>query len=364
MCHLGFLTLRRARDEAGGLVPTPPGPPIPPADAAPSALASLAFARRLADFGRPFGIAVVAFTPDDLRPDGTVRAVLFSGRSVRRATIPMPEAVYDFVRTQPTDAFRRYLAARKAGRWPSPSRGGSEKWRLDRILRASPLAPHLPETILWTGDAEARASAEALLAGGDVIIKPRAGTGGRGVVRIPRDTPPSALRRALGALPPGRHLLQRYIPHAAGDRVYDVRVLVQKTPDGVFRPTGAGVRTNDRRRFVTNLARGGRALPLNAYLLRVRRFSPARAETLQHDLFRLATAAAEALEAGLGPLVEVALDVVIDPEGRLFIVEANTKPGRELFRLLGDRAAYRLSHLRPLFYLCAWARNTASIRRA
>lgn len=348
MCTVGFLTYRRP----GGRYD------------------SLAYARRLADVGRRLGITVVAFSVDDLLPEGgAVSALRFTPHGApRRQTLPMPDVVYDFVRHHPTAAFRRYAEARRQALWPSPSRLGSNKWTHYKALRKTPLSRHLPETVLWDAS-DARKTEKLLrrlLAGGDVVVKPANGTGGRRIALIRAGTPLSEARVFLS-----RHyrrrktLLQRYIPHAVGDFVYDIRLLVQKNAAGAWAPTGIGVRRNARHALVTNLARGGRAVRLHEYLINARGFSTSEAENIEAELLTFGLQVAAHLDRSLeSSLVELGLDLVLDPEGTPYLLEANTKPDRKTFLRLGDRAAYGLAHARPLLYLCAWAENNASTRWA
>lgn len=56
------------------------------------------------------------------------------------------------------------------------------------------------------------------------------------------------------------------------------------------------------------------------------------------------------LEESCGRLGELGLDFGIDAGGRIYLLEANSKPGRTVFRLTGDRRAARLAAENPLRY--------------
>ena len=47
---------------------------------------------------------------------------------------------------------------------------------------------------------------------------------------------------------------------------------------------------------------------------------------------------------------ELALDLAIDREGRIYVLEVNPKPAREVFARSGDSETYRKALLRPLEY--------------
>ena len=56
------------------------------------------------------------------------------------------------------------------------------------------------------------------------------------------------------------------------------------------------------------------------------------------------------LEDSYGALCELALDLAIDKNGKIFILEVNPKPAREVFIQSGDPEAYHRSIVRPLEY--------------
>ncbi|WP_277714094.1 YheC/YheD family protein [Paenibacillus mucilaginosus] len=65
---------------------------------------------------------------------------------------------------------------------------------------------------------------------------------------------------------------------------------------------------------------------------------------------RLAAELPEALEAGYGRFAELGIDFGVDRDGRLWLLEVNSKPGRSVFTLLGDARAAEAALLRPLQY--------------
>jgi len=63
----------------------------------------------------------------------------------------------------------------------------------------------------------------------------------------------------------------------------------------------------------------------------------------------LALAAAEAAESSFGRFAELGLDFGVEPDGRLWLLEMNSRPGREAFAGFAGGTA-RTAVERPLLY--------------
>jgi len=156
------------------------------------------------------------------------------------------------------------------------------------ILAAAGLP--VPRTVVVQDAAAAEQAWEEL--GGDCVAKPLFGSRGRGIYRCRSAATVAASVAANG----GVAYLQEFLPHAG----WDVRVLVVgEEAVGIRREAAAG-------EWITNLARGGRGLPLE--------LPPAWA-----DLARLAARAVGASLAGV--------DLVPLEDGRVLVLEVNAVPG-------------------------------------
>jgi hypothetical protein len=60
------------------------------------------------------------------------------------------------------------------------------------------------------------------------------------------------------------------------------------------------------------------------------------------------------LESSYGALCELALDLAIDRNGKIWLLEVNPKPSREVFKQAGEREVYRKAIVRPIEY-ALWA---------
>lgn len=88
---------------------------------------------------------------------------------------------------------------------------------------------------------------------------------------------------------------------------------------------------------------------------------------LYQELISAAALLPPLLEESCGRLGELGLDFGIDAGGRLYLLEANSKPGRTVFRLTGDRRAARLAAENPLRYarhllLAPWQQTTSCFK--
>ncbi|WP_036724954.1 YheC/YheD family protein, partial [Paenibacillus forsythiae] len=119
----------------------------------------------------------------------------------------------------------------------------------------------------------------------------------------------------------------------SGGQPFDVRVLMQKDGNGRWTLGGMAVRLGPRGSLTSNLHGGGTAVHPASFLRK--QYGGAAANILAE----LALASAflpPLLEAGFGRLGELGLDFGIDPGGRIWLLEANSKPGRSAFALTGD----------------------------
>jgi hypothetical protein len=349
-------------------------------------LEELPYFRKLSDQGHALGLDVFVFTTEDVKPDkAAILALSYDGargRWARRWTA-VPDLVYDRCRYLDPAKFHEIKAFRN--RFPELlylSRPFANKWGIYQSMSANErLRPHLPVTQPFSGipDAVKFVKKHKL-----VYLKPRNGTGGRGIIRVEQTSPGRYLlqgrnqnrvilapQRATGAQLSSRlgtmGLTERYVVQQGihvtlpNGRVHDFRLLIQKNGGGEWEVTGCGGRIGPPRSITSNLHGGGTGAPTDR-LLALRFPSRSRVEDIKRTMYEIAYAAAEHLETQYGPLCELGIDLAVDPDGGVWLLEVNPKPSREVFRKIGEEETYRRAVSRPLEY-ALWLYRESRRRR-
>lgn len=336
------------------------------------------FAKKLSEAAGRLGMDLFVFSPAEYEE----RTEELSGYRFRegewaKERCPLPDIIYDrcfFRNAEERTACRAVLAAiRERHPAPVPSLNGSlpGKWEVYNALRQDlSLAPLLPPTV-WLDRPETLL--QLLRSHNDeIFMKPSAGMQGKGAMHLkhsPVTGQWSAAGRTRSNLPFRRrfedypamvqwigrfmhqasYIAQPYLHLLDPDgNPFDLRVLVQKTGKGRWAVTGSAIRTGSSGSVTSNLHGGGTANPSFEYFSRL--FGAAKAEQMLNKIQQAALRAAERLENGCGRLAELGIDFGIEPNGRIWLLEANARPGRSSFQQLGDRKTELLSVERPLRY--------------
>ena len=195
-----------------------------------------------------------------------------------------------------------------------------------------------------------------------VYVKPRAGSGGTGVMEIVRCGGGRHVIRTLAATYeswgdqaardrvmdlagryPGESrgfLVQRGISAEPADERrfprFDLRLLMQKNGQARWVLTGLAARVSQTRGPTTNLSNGARSEEAEP-VLDALYGRPLRKEIL-HRAAEASFAACGILESEFGPIGEVGLDIVPDAAGTPWIIEINARPGRNVFKRIAHSA--------------------------
>jgi glutathione synthase/RimK-type ligase-like ATP-grasp enzyme len=333
------------------------------------------FYARLCAAGRAYGLDVFVFSP--LRLDEytqTVRGYTFlSGADGwTERDFPLPDLIYDrafFVRREDYERHKaavRSLHALK--RIPYLGNGLKSKWEMLGFLRRDPkLRPYLPKT-------ERLGQPDQTLAwlkrSRQVFLKPEAGSQGKGTLMAERtDTgfrvqardyennqvehsfphELSFIRWLRSFTGKRRYLIQQYLELTAeSGEAWDIRALVQKNNTGRWELAGLAVRLGGQGSITSNIHGGGE--PLEAEVFLKSRFGPNKAAEIMRTLQFLIGRIPPVLEASNGRMAELGLDLGVDRNGRVWIIEVNTKPGRSVFRTLGRQDAIQRAERNPIAY--------------
>ncbi|WP_150267234.1 YheC/YheD family protein [Paenibacillus tepidiphilus] len=342
--------------------------------------------RRMIIEGSRIGLDVFVFTPMDVHSSKElIHALVYDPASGKwsRKWRAFPGMIYDRCRIQRSHRFQQLLQFRaKYNHLTFLNRPLRNKHTVHQTFaQKSRFRQHLPETLLYQSSADlVRMLKFAPL----VYVKPINGTGGRGILRIERLRDQKGMydiqgrRQSRQIIAPrkvslarlesivrqwcagGRFIVQQGIPlRLPGGRVHDYRMLVQKNGQGIWELTGMAGRVGAARSVTSNLHGGGHAVRAEK-LLKEWLGSEERVDKVMKTAEKLGLEAAAYLEDSFGALCELALDLAIDREGRIYVLEVNPKPAREVFARIGDSATYRKALVRPLEY-AMWVHKNKSV---
>lgn len=225
------------------------------------------------------------------------------------------------------------------------------KWLLsDRVLRR-----FVPETKLFT-----RSSLNEMTGRYKMLyFKPTNGTGGNGIARIVRTSSSrkfrvkkdaktyeassaSSLFGQLKNIARGRsYLLQKGIHlQACRGRPFDLRMTMQKAGGGNWVPTVMFVKLGKLNNVVTNYHQGGK-LALVEQTLQRSGYTRTQIDRYKQQLKTLGMQTARCFDRHSVRFKELGLDVALDRDGRLWILEVNTRPSFSALKSLADKSLYR-----------------------
>jgi len=125
-----------------------------------------------------------------------------------------------------------------------------------------------------------------------------------------------------------KYILQKGISLASIDnRIFDIRAQVQKDGQGIWQFTGAAVRLAASGKFVTHVPNGGSKRDYYLTIKEVFGSSSSVMQELDKQLKTICHTVPQILEDSLGiNLAVLSIDIGIDRDGRMWIIEVNSKP--------------------------------------
>lgn len=218
------------------------------------------------------------------------------------------------------------------------------------FLRHSTLVDHLPETRWHT----ATNAMEMLRRYAAVYIKPDGASGGTGIIKVRRrqsgyeiikgfrrkHANSVTLYKALKSFERSskKYIVQRGIKLARiNGSIFDVRMYLQKTAVK-WNISGMVARVAARNMQVTNAHQGGYAKTLNKSLLSVFKSDKGKVTKCIKILRKISLIMAAVVERRFPDTNELGIDLGVDQDGRVWIIEANTRPKHQLFTQLRDKS--------------------------
>lgn len=330
----------------------------------------ISFFTHLAKEALQMDTQVFIFSPGDVRHEGKVSGLAYHpGKGWIQQACPTPHLVYDRFRNMNPHAFRQFVRFRDEHKLNFLNSRLAHKWNLYRYLEGNlTIAKWLPETHFLH---HAQDVHELLKKYPTIYVKPVNGTGGKGILSISRQANHqfqilgrNAQRKKIKTTFHTLSSVSSFVSNWTKETKYivqqglnlewetgfitDFRLLVQKNGQGNWSITGMGGKIGPKNSATSNLHSGGKAVEPNSFLRRY--FSEEKCRSLQQECMDLGFITAQYIEEKFGRLVELGIDLGIDKEGRLWMIEVNNKPGRDIFRQMGDLATYRKAVRRPIEY--------------
>ena len=221
-----------------------------------------------------------------------------------------------------------------------------EKWEVYQALKDHQLAHTLPVTQLFTK----KNLDEFTSSFDEIFIKPRDGSLGKGIIKViclPNGrfcyAPVSKNRtewkkaKSINDLYQGilhlsgreahKMILQQGLPLARFQkRIFDIRTLIQKDGSGIWTYVGGGVRIAGPDRFVTHIPNGGKHGRLGEIIPAVFG-NTVQVADVEAQIQAVVRWVPQTLENNTKlNLAVLSLDLGIDPSGKVWIIEVNSKP--------------------------------------
>ncbi|MCF6094129.1 YheC/YheD family protein [Microaerobacter geothermalis] len=236
------------------------------------------------------------------------------------------------------------------------------KWMVHTVLlRNEEIRPYLPETIPLRKAKDVFSLIEKHHA---IYLKPVIGSVGRGIIRIrkleykayklsfwdgsEKVWSKRELVRFLRTLRRNCLIQQDVRLAKINGSPFDIRVSVQKGQDGKWMVAGMVAKVAALRKKVTNLARGGKAIPLEK-VLEQSSFHEKKEELLK-EIEKTSLLIAETLNQEYENIADLGLDMGIDRTGYPWFIEVNVRDQRYSFESAKEHASFRRTYENPMAY--------------
>lgn len=331
------------------------------------------FISQLITASRRMGVIAFAFSPYNINYNKrTVNGYSYGKNGWIRKTYPLPDVVYPRVSGYSYKGLQVRRRMEKYGcLFINPPLIG--KWQTYKIISKNPeLLPHIPDTNLVSSFRPVDRMIRKYRA---VYIKPVKGSQGKNIVKVVKKKNSSryeyqyrinnnncrgssssinGLQTSLKKIMGNRtYIVQQQINLLKSDKnnVIDVRILVQKDNTGKWKITGKACRVGRRGSITSNISSGGSGHRVEKVL--ANHFADQeQINNIINKIECVALEAAKTMETEVGSIGELGIDIGVDNEGAVWFIEANIRPARQVFSLIGEKDIRRKSVERPLLYGC------------
>lgn len=328
------------------------------------------FFKSLLSGQRGEGLYYYLFTPSDVNwEDKTVRGIFLQegpgGTFWRKALIPLPDVVYNRIpdryseKTSTVQGFKTRLEQLTDAKMFNPT--FFNKWSIHQQIQDHPFASkHIPETYVSPTVARVQSMLQKHKM---VYLKPVGGSLGLGILKLeyqPRigyfvtyNNRKNIIQQKYSTL---SSLLQQHIPRSRlnsylvqqgislikhNGRPLDFRVHAHKNHENQWVVAAIAAKIAGRGSVTTHVRTGGTVVLGEELLKHVfQKEGPAMEKKLKDTSVQLA----QVIESRVGQNIgELGFDIGIDERGHIWMFEANSRPGRSIFKHSSLREADRKS---------------------
>lgn len=291
----------------------------------------------------------------------------------KRFVVPFPNVIYNRIPNRSSESaatirrFKKNVSLYTGARIFNPN--FFDKWTIHQKLSHIPQASeHIPETYIAPS---IQMVEQMLKKHGVVYLKPVGGSLGLGIIRVTyhpshgylcryHRTGGNVLRRFNSLTALWRHifnnnrklskyLVQQGIPlMKINGRPVDFRVHLYKNRNNQWVVTAIAAKAAGNGSVTTHVRTGGKVL---SFMDALRHGFGARAKEVHREIQQTAIKLAQYIESSIGQdLGELGFDIGVDRQGRIWMFEANSKPGRSIFKHPSLKKANRESIRKILEY--------------
>jgi hypothetical protein len=318
-----------------------------------------------------------AFKPRDINWQNETVVGYFVNSAGRwtRKTVPLPDVVYNRLpsrRAEKTESMEQFKERFVRRRIPIFNWSFFEKWDVYRLLEGEPAARYVPESFINPNAARIKSMLEKHQF---VYLKPTGGSLGNGIFRLtyhPKkgyfcrfrqngsnvllrfDRFPHLYARINRSGRMRNYVIQQGIRLIELDRCpIDFRFHMNKNADNEWVAAGIGAKRAGRGSVTTHIRNGGKLMTPESALSRIYG-STEKADDILMKAKQASIQLAEAIERNYPHrLGELGFDIGIDQKENIWMFEANSKPGRSIFKHPSLRAEGAAT-LRHIYEYCLY----------
>ncbi|MEA4925823.1 MAG: YheC/YheD family protein [Syntrophomonadaceae bacterium] len=326
------------------------------------------FIKEVIKAGRGLGEICFGFNPYSINyHNRTIMGITYINGGWRKNVFPIPDVVYPREGGYSYTSLRVRKKLENMGcKFINPPLVG--KWQTHKVLSSSlSVSQYIPDTRRVNSF---RQIEQMLQKYGAVYLKPVTGSQGKNIIKVGREHSNykyqyqinyrsregtarnlKSLRQNLRGLMGRRsYIVQRRINLLqVNGNIADVRVLVQKDNTGYWTITGKAFRVGKRGSITSNISGGGSGQKIPAVLNRYFP-DPMTRNRIIDEIDYLALEIAKEMEKNMPAIGEMGVDIGIDRNGRIWFIEANLKPARQVFVMIGEKNTRRMAVVKPLLY--------------